>query len=252
MTVDARAGTVVVLGAGSPMGRAIASAYAREGMGIILAGRDIEDLTRTASDLNLRFQIHASVVGFDALDLNSHEAFVERCVSVSESGIEGFVWCVGVMPEEDEMRRDVAALKLMIDTNFTGAISTLEHAATLLEGQGHGFIAAITSVAGDRGRASNGLYGSSKAGLSTYVSGLRMRLAQSGVRVIDVRPGFVDTAMTYGRPGMFLVAPPEKVAADLLRSVDRDRAVTYTPRFWQLIMFIIRMVPDFVFKRLSL
>lgn len=252
MSESEQARTVVVLGAGSHMGRAIASEYARQGRELILAGRDVDDLARTAQDLTLRFGVRASAVAFDALKFDSHEAFIARVASDSTHGIEGFVWCVGAMPEEDAVRADVDVLQSMVNTNYTGAISTLEPAAALLAEQGDGFIAAITSVAGDRGRASNGLYGSSKAALSTYVSGLRMRLAQSGVRIADIRPGFVDTAMTYGRPGMFLVAPPDRVAADLRRGVERDRAVIYTPRFWQLIMLIIRLVPDFVFKRLPL
>jgi decaprenylphospho-beta-D-erythro-pentofuranosid-2-ulose 2-reductase len=245
-------GYVVVMGAGSPIGRAIGEVCAARGMGILLAGRRVDDLERTALDLNLRFGVDSRAVDFDALAIDSHADFVSRCDAMSTGFLEGFVWCVGTMLEEKTARSDNALRKTMIDTNFTGAISVLEHAAQVLSHQGRGFIIAVTSVAGDRGRASNGMYGATKAALSTYLSALRARLARIGVTVVDVKPGFVDTSLTHGRPGTFLVAPPERVALDALRGVDRDRAVVYTPWFWRAIMLVIRAVPDAVFKRLSL
>ena len=243
---------VVVLGAGSPIGLAVAKVCAMRGMGVLLAGRRLDDLERSARDLVLRYSADVRALAFDALAVDAHSAFVERCEALSEGGLEGFVWCVGMMPEEEATRADAALRQTMIDTNYSGAVSVLERAAEVLSGQGEGFIAAVTSVAGDRGRASNGLYGSSKAALSTYLSGLRVRLASAGVKVVDVKPGFVDTAMTYGRAGVFAVASPETVARDILRGIERDRATVYSPWFWRLVMGIIRALPDAVFKRFSL
>jgi short-subunit dehydrogenase len=117
---------------------------------------------------------------------------------------------------------------------------------------GEGFLCALTSVAGDRGRASNAHYGSTKAGVSAFLSGLRVQLAPAGVSVIDVRPGVVDTKLTYGLPNLVLAAKPARVAKDTLRGIRANRAVVYTPGFWRLIMFVIRHLPDFVFKRLAL
>jgi len=117
---------------------------------------------------------------------------------------------------------------------------------------GRGFICAVSSVAGDRGRQSNYLYGSTKAALSTYLQGLRNRLARSGVRVVTVKPGFVDTAMTFGRPGMFLVASPQRVGRDVFRAVRRGRCEVYTPWFWRGIMAAIKAIPEPVFKRMKL
>ena len=249
---DEHKGYVVVLGAGSPIGRAFAEAYAARGVGVLLAGRRLDDLERSARDLSLRYQTEARALAFDALEFDSHAEFIARCEAAATERLEGFVWCVGTMPDEEALRSNAALRQQMIDTNYSGALSVLEHAGQALSRQGHGFIASITSVAGDRGRASNGLYGSSKAALSTYLSGLRVRLAGAGVTVVDVKPGFVDTALTHGRSGTFLVAAPERVAFDVLRGIERDCAVVYTPWFWRFIMLVIRALPDSVFKRLPL
>ncbi|MFV2002586.1 MAG: SDR family NAD(P)-dependent oxidoreductase, partial [Paracoccaceae bacterium] len=120
-----------------------------------------------------------------------------------------------------------------------------------MEARGSGSVVGIGSVAGDRGRVGNYIYGAAKAGFHTCLSGLRVRLARAGVHVLLVKPGFVDTAMTWGLDGMFLVATPQKVAADIMRAVDKRKNVIYTPFFWRYIMLIIRSIPEAVFKKLS-
>jgi short-subunit dehydrogenase len=140
----------------------------------------------------------------------------------------------------------------MIDVNYSSAVSVLEQAAVHFEEKKRGFVCAITSVAGDRGRQSNYLYGSTKAALNTYLQGLRHRLSKSGVDVLTVKPGFVDTRMTWGLPGLFLVASPDKVAKDVCWAIRKRRNVTYTPWFWRGIMSIICAVPDFIFRRTKL
>ncbi len=173
--------------------------------------------------------------------------------------IVGVVLCHGFMAEQDDAQRDGALVRQMIDVNYTSAVTLLERAADHFETQSNGaggdggrFLCAISSVAGDRGRRSNYLYGSTKAALSAYLQGLRHRMARRGVAVVDVRPGFVDTAMTWGRPGTFLVAPPDRVAADVVDAVRKRRAVVYTPGFWRGIMFAIRNVPNVVMHRTKL
>ena len=123
--------------------------------------------------------------------------------------------------------------------------------APVIEARGGGTVVGVGSVAGDRGRVGNYVYGAAKAGFHTYLSGLRNRLTRSGGHVVTVKPGFVDTAMTWGLEGMFLVAPPEKVANDILKAVRKRRNVIYTPFFWRWIMLIIRLIPEPIFKKLS-
>lgn len=244
--------TVLVLGATSGIGRAMARRLADTGYDLILAARNVEELQSTASDCSIRFGIGASTVRFDARAFDEHAQMIDECWSLSEGGPEGVVICHGEMAEEATARQDFAVARRMIDTNFTSMVSVLEKVATRMAERRSGWICAFSSVAGDRGRPSNYLYGSTKAALSTYLQGLRARLASRGVSVVAVKPGFVDTALTYGRSGMFAVASPELVAAAALRGVRRDRAVVYTPWFWALIMLAIRLLPDRVFKRLPL
>jgi len=136
--------------------------------------------------------------------------------------------------------------------SFTGPARFLQMLAPRIESNGAGTIVGVGSVAGDRGRLGNYVYGAAKAGFATYLSGLRNRLTRAGGHVVTVKPGFVDTAMTWGIEGMFLVAPPEAVARSILRAVDRKRDVIYTPFFWRFIMAIIRAIPERVFKKLSI
>jgi len=123
--------------------------------------------------------------------------------------------------------------------------------APVIEARGGGTVVGVGSVAGDRGRIGNYVYGSAKAGFHTYLSGLRNRLNRSGGHVVTVKPGFVDTGMTWGIEGMFLVAPPEKVAEDILKAVAKKKNTIYTPFFWRYIMLIITHIPEFIFKKLS-
>jgi len=142
--------------------------------------------------------------------------------------------------------------RLILETNFTGCVSALNILANHFELKRTGFICAITSVAGDRGRQSNYHYGAAKAGLSVYLQGLRNRLFPAGVNVITVKPGFVDTRMTYGRPGLFLLASPESVAQGIFRAIVKGKSVVYLPWFWRPIMLIVRSIPETIFKRLKM
>lgn len=243
---------VVLVGATSGMGRAIARRLASEGYRLILAGRQLDELALLAADLELRFGTKNETRPFEALEFDSHADFFEGCVSFFGDSLHGVMLCHGEMPDPDRAAREFDVAHRCIEVNYASAVSLLTAASSHLEARGRGWICAISSVAGDRGRPSNYVYGSTKAALGTYLSGLRARLARAGVSVVEVRPGFVDTALTWGRPGMFIVASPERVADDVMRGIQRDRAVVYTPPFWALIMFVIRSLPDFLFKRMQL
>jgi len=245
---------VVILGATSGIGAALAAVLSQRGCRLLLAGRSREKLDRLAADLKVRHEAEPIVETFDATDFDAHAAFIERCVERFGGGIEGAVLCHGLLPDQQAAQRDHAAAKRAIDVNFTSAITLLEPLAAHLERQGRGWLAAIGSVAGDRGRQSNYLYGSAKAGLDAYLSGLRNRLHHAGVAVLTVKPGFVATAMTEGRvnPDSPAVASPEKVARDIDRAIRRRRHVLYTPWFWRPVMCLIRHIPELIFKRMKM
>jgi len=156
------------------------------------------------------------------------------------------------MPQQADIDADPALVLDCIASTYAGALSILHHLATHLEARKAGTVIGIGSVAGDRGRLKNYVYGSAKAGLHTYLAGLRNRLGRSNVHVMTVKLGFVDTGMTWGQPGLFLVASPEAVARRCLVAARKRRDVCYIPAFWLPIMTIIRSIPERIFKRLSI
>jgi decaprenylphospho-beta-D-erythro-pentofuranosid-2-ulose 2-reductase len=244
--------TWLVLGASSAIARAFARVAAEEGADVILAGRDRGDLDKTASDIAIRTGRRAGVLEFDALDYGSHPALMERARAEAGTGTLNIFLAFGTMPSQAEIDADPKLAFRTIESNYTGAVSLLQAAAPVLEAQKRGAVVALSSVAGDRGRIKNYVYGSAKAGLTAYLQGLRARLFRSGVSVTTVKPGFVDTAMTFGLPGMFLVASPDAVAHACLAAARKGREELYVPFFWWGIMTIIRNIPERIFKRLSI
>jgi short-subunit dehydrogenase len=242
---------VLILGATSDIARAVAQALAARGDALILAAHDRAEVARIAADLRVRHGVEVQERWFDALAFDSHARLMEECFS---SGLDGVIACHGYMAAQSVAEADGSEAHRVLDVNLKSYVSLLNPAAARLCARGGGFICALSSVAGDRGRQSNYLYGAAKAGLSAYLQGLRNRLSSSGVAVITVKPGFVDTAMTWGllKPGSPLVARPQHVARDVLRAIDRHRDVVYTPWFWRWIMLVIRSIPERLFKRLSL
>lgn len=242
--------TWLILGASSSIGRAFARQAATNGDDVLLAGRDIDDLMATAADVRVRGAGEAEVVAFDALDFASHAGFAAEVAG--RPGQLNVFLCFGAMPSQAEIDADPDQALLAVDTNYRGAVSVLQALRPHLEAQGGGRVVVLGSVAGDRGRPSNYVYGSAKAGLHAYLQGYRARLFGAGVTVLTVKPGFTDTAMTWGLPGMFLVNAPEALAAQCWRAAERGRSVIYAPSFWWLIMTIMRLLPEPVFKRLKL
>ena len=243
--------TWLVLGASSAIAREFARLVARRGDDVILAGRDREDLDSLARDLVVRGAPASHVLGFDALDTGSHDQFVRDCRRLAPGKLCVFLAFASM---DDQAAVDAApdlALKT-IAAGFTGAVSVLHRLAPDLEAQEGGHVIVLGSVAGDRGRRKNYVYGATKAGLHTYLQGLRARLFRHGITVTTVKPGYVDTAMTFGRPGLFLVAPPRTVAEAALKAALKGREEIYAPWFWALIMLIIKSIPERVMKRLDI
>lgn len=242
--------TWIIVGATSAMARAFARLVAENGAHVLLAGRDMADMKRTKADCILRGAPSAWAVPFDARKPGTFdEIAVKAALQDGEINIAVFV---GSMPDQADIDADPSVVAGVVQDSFSGPAQLLHRLAPLLEERGCGTVIGVGSVAGDRGRLSNYVYGSAKAGFHTYLAGLRNRLGRSGVHVMTVKPGFVDTAMTWGLPGLFLVASPADVARDLWRGVRKRRNTIYTPWFWRYIMLIIIHVPEMIFKKLKI
>lgn len=242
--------TWLVLGASSAIGRALAREAALRGHAVILAGRDRDDLERTASDIRIAGRAGASVVPWDADDQSGSGALLDAVRQVP--GLVNVALLAGIMPDQAAMDADPSLAVACLQTGLVGAVAVLHALAPELERRRGGVVIGFGSVAGDRGRLKNYVYGAAKAGLHAYLSGLRNRLGRSGAHVVTVKPGFVDTAMTFGLPGLFLVASPELVARVVLDSAEKRRDVVYVPWFWWGIMAVIRAVPERVFKKMAI
>ncbi|UYQ95063.1 SDR family oxidoreductase [Chitinophaga horti] len=241
--------TVLILGAGSDMAVAIARKFATEKYDIQLAGRNASVMTALQNDLAIRYGVKTEALTFDALDFASHGAFYNNLAVKPDITI-----CVfGYLGDQEKGQADWNEAARILHTNYTGAVSILNVVAEDYAAKKQGLIVGISSVAGERGRQSNYLYGSAKAGFTAYLSGLRNRLFHTGVHVMSVQPGFVATRMTENLqlPGI-LTAQPAQVANDIYKAVQKKKNTIYTKWFWRYIMLIIRSVPEFMFKKLKL
>jgi short-subunit dehydrogenase len=241
---------LLILGGNSDIGFAIAREFARkEGANIILASRDMELLKKKARDIELRYQVKAQAVYFNATDYESHAEFYEKL----DQKPDGVIVAFGFLGEQEKAQRDFQEARRIVETNYIGALSILEVIAADFELKGSGFIIGISSVAGDRGRQSNYIYGSAKGAFAIYLSGLRNRLSRSNVRVITVLPGFVRTKMTRDlKLQEILMSEPEDVAQDIFRAYRKGRDIIYVRWFWRLIILIIKMIPEKIFKKMRL
>ncbi|MBC8727896.1 SDR family oxidoreductase [Paraburkholderia sp. UCT2] len=243
---------IVIVGATSAIAMACARQWANQGARFFLVARNADRLQQVADDLKARGAQTVQCQLLDIDQLGEHAAMMQRC-AVEFGALDIVLVAPGTLPDQQVCQHDVDVAVREFNTNAVSVIALLTRFANVIEAQRRGTIAVISSVAGDRGRQSNYLYGSAKAALSAYCEGLRSRLFKVGAHVVTIKPGFVATPMTAGLPlpGP-LVATPDKVAADIVRAVERGRDVVYTPWFWSGIMLIIRSIPGRVFKRLSL
>ena len=244
--------TVLILGANAGIGRALAAEFALHKHDLVLAGRDLEELEALAADLRLRHGVATQAVRIDVLDFDGLAAALEAGVVAAGDALDGMVLCTGSLGNPQAARTDFAESRRIFDTNFTGSALVLQFFANYFEQRSEGFICALSSVAGDRGRQSNYLYGSAKGGLTTYLQGLRNRLYGAGVHVITVKPGFVDTRMVFGAARLPLIASPEAAARGIYRAIIQRKDVVYVPAFWRLIMLVVCALPESVFKRLKM
>ncbi len=243
---------ILIIGATSAIASACARIWAEQGATFVLVARHPKKLAQTADDLKARGATAVSTYTMDAVDFSAHQPMLKSAIASLEQ-IDIALLAHGTLPDQKSCEQDVKIALKEIMNNGTSVISLLTLLANQMEAQGNGTIAVISSVAGDRGRPSNYVYGTAKAAVSTFCQGLRARLFKVGVSVVDIKPGFVATPMTQGLdlPGA-LVAEPTQVADRITKAIERGKNTVYAPSFWALIMMIIRNIPEFVFKRLNL
>lgn len=231
------------------MAVAIARRYAQAQYTVQLAARRPEELHTLQQDLKIRHNVSATAHAFDALDFDSHSAFYHSLPARPD-----VVICVfGYLGDQEKGQQQWEEASRILHTNYTGAVSILNIVAEDMAARKTGTIIGISSVAGERGRMSNYLYGSAKACFTAYLSGLRNRLFHAGVHVMSVQPGFVYTRMTENLTlPPLLTAKPEQVAEDVYKAAARKKNVIYTRWFWRYIMLIIKSIPEFMFKKLKL
>lgn len=242
---------ILIVGATSAIATACARRWAEQSVAFFLVGRTAEKLGQVADDLGAR----GAAVHTHVLDLNSfdqHSAMLDACYAAMRQ-VDIALIAHGTLPDQKACEQDAQLAVQEFTNNGLSVIALLTDLANRMEAQKSGCIAVISSVAGDRGRPSNYLYGAAKGAVTDFCSGLRGRLFKAGVQVLTIKPGFVDTPMTQGLalPKLLLVTP-DKVAQDIVKAVEKRRDTLYTPWFWRLIMLIIIHIPGTLFKRLSL
>ena len=242
---------VLIIGATSAIAQAFARLRVPRGDELFLVARDAAKLQILVADLQVRGAKKISILAADANDFERHAPMLETARRELED-VDTVLIAHGVLGDQRAAERDFKLAEQAYKTNFLSVVSLLTPIAAYFEARRRGTIAVISSVAGERGRQSNFIYGSAKGGLSLYLAGLRNRLHPSGVTVLTIKPGFVDTPMTAHLPKGPLFASPEKVARDISRAIDKGRDVLYTPAIWFWIMAVVRLIPETVFKRLKL
>lgn len=239
------------MGATSRVARFLAYRFAGEGAELYLAGRDRDELGRLAVDIDIRFATPVHVGLFDLTQFDDHASFLSRVLDIL-GDLDGVVLLAGYLGDQEKAEASPDLARYVINVNYTGPACLLTLVADYFAGRGSGFIVGVSSVAGDRGRQSNYVYGSAKGGLALFLQGLRNRLYFSGVRVITIKPGFLDTGMTFGQKTLPFLLSPEKAARRIHQSIRAKRDVVYLPFVWLPLMLVIRAIPERIFKKLKL
>jgi len=243
---------VLIIGATSAIAEACARVWAQRGDRVFLAARGEAQLKSVADDLRTRGANFVGFKVFDATAFDQHAALLADATQAM-GGLDTVLIAHGTLSDQDRAQKDVPYALKEVEINGTSVVALMGRVAEQFEAQKRGCIGVISSVAGDRGRQSNYVYGSAKALVSAFASGLRQRMHKVGVSVVTIKPGFVDTPMTAHLPkGGPLWAKPDQVARDIVGGMDKGRSIVYTPGFWRLIMLIIKHIPEFVFVKLKL
>jgi decaprenylphospho-beta-D-erythro-pentofuranosid-2-ulose 2-reductase len=242
---------VLIVGATSGIAGETARAFAAYGARLFLTGRHSGRLEAVAADLRVRGAAQVETAVLEMTDLASHAGVVEAAYATL-GGLDVALVAHGTLPDQRRCEESVTETLRALEVNFTATVALLTVLANRFEAGGQGCIAVISSVAGDRGRQSNYVYGAAKGGLDRFLEGLRNRLFRSGVAVLTIKPGFVDTAMTAGLTKNALFASPRRVGRAIHRAIEARRRVVYIPWFWRPIMLLVTALPESIFQRLRL
>ena len=242
---------VMIVGATSAIAQATARLLAGDGDALFLVARNSEQLQSVADDIRVRYRTPVDTFVLDLTDHAANETLVEQA-KTALGGLDTVLVAHGTLPDQRACESSSEMTRREIDVNAVSVISLLTSVANYFERQERGTIAVISSVAGDRGRQSNYVYGSAKAAVSTFLGGLRNRLHGAGVHVLTIKPGFVDTPMTREFRKSALWSSPEKIAGGIHRAIVKRRDSVYLPGFWRMVMRVIREIPEPLFKRLKL
>jgi len=241
----------VIIGATSSIAEQVARLYASQDQHLVLVARNSDALSDVASDLLVRGAGKVDTIVFDFSSLDGIEKLVEDVVAVV-GRIDLLFIAYGTLPNQARCQENIQVMQDEINLNYLSVVSVLTGFSQVMVQQAAGTIAVISSVAGDRGRKSNYVYGSAKGGLSIFLQGLRNALADKGVNVLTIKPGFVDTPMTTEFKKGLLWVKPDKIARDIVKAINRKKDVIYTPWFWRWIMLIIKLIPEKIFKKMNL
>lgn len=242
---------VLIIGASSAIAYETAKCFARDGADLFLVARSTEKLTAVADDLKVRGAKRVETYLLDLCDLDRHQEMFEQAIA-SLGELDMLLIAHGTLGDQGKSEQSVAETMQELQTNCLSVISLLTMSANYFEQQRHGCIAVVSSVAGDRGRKSNYVYGTAKAAVSVFLQGLRNRLSSAGVFVVTIKPGYVATPMTAHMKKGLLTASPQLVGRGIYQAMKKGKGVVYLPWFWRPIMFVIKSIPEGVFKRLSL
>jgi decaprenylphospho-beta-D-erythro-pentofuranosid-2-ulose 2-reductase len=237
--------SMLIVGAGSDIGRALAKVAAAAGCALLLAARNSSQLHDLKECLRRKHGVEIVSFDFDVLATDTHAPFIDSLPFLPDM----VVCLVGVLGDQRLAEHRFAEADLILRSNLLGPVSILSVLANRMERRGHGAIVGVSSPAGDRGRAENYVYGAAKAGLTTFLSGLRQRLGRTPVRVVTIKPGPVGTKMTTGQR-KFLMATPDRIAPALFAACSKARGVVYLPWYWRPIMILICVIPEALFRRL--
>jgi hypothetical protein len=241
----------LIIGATSAIAQATARCFAAEGDALFLVARNADKLAATANDLMTRGAASINTETLDVLDYDRHKVVVDAAVE-KLGGLDVVLIAHGSLPDQKDCEQSADYTRKEFAVNALSTISLLTYLANYFEENGQGTIAVISSVAGDRGRQSNYIYGSAKGAVTIFLQGLRNRMHKSGVHVITVKPGFVDTPMTAAFDKGFIWADPDQIAARIISAIKNKYDEVYAPWYWRVIMQVIRAIPERVFKRLNL
>lgn len=242
---------ILIIGATSAIAEATARRWAARGDALFLVARDAKRLDTIAADLRVRGAASVAGQGMDATDLGAHAAMLDAALA-ELGGLDVALIAHGTLPEQKACEASVEQTLAAIAVNGTSVVALATRIGNVLEQRKGGVLAVIGSVAGDRGRQSNYVYGTAKGMVDIFMQGLRHRLAKSGAQALTIKPGFVDTPMTSNFPKGALWAQPDDIARGIVAAVDARRDVAYLPGFWRLIMLVIRHIPEKIFKKTSL